>query len=211
MNKDVIRQTNAYDLLYKIRMDQSSRRVLQDWRENGQPIPPPDVVKHLTVKEYARRFRLNTLVETGTFYGEMIYAVKDIFKKIYSIELSEELASYSQKRFGKYGNIEIIQGDSANVLSILLSSIDHPCLMWLDAHYSGGETARGQLDTPIVQELEIIFRNPQNKSCVLIDDARCFDGRNGYPVLQELESYVKQSRPDCIFDVAHDIIRIHPK
>jgi hypothetical protein len=211
MIKDAIRQTPVYDILYKIKMNQRNRRVLQDWQANGQPLPPPHILKQLTIKEYGRRFRLDTLVETGTYYGDMIYAVKDSFKKIYSIELSEQLASISRKRLSKYSNIEIIQGDSVNILPKLLSLINQPCLMWLDAHYSGGETAKGRLDTPIMQELEIIFQNPQNKSCVLIDDARCFDGKNAYPLLEELESYIKQFRPDWAFELAHDIIRVHPK
>ena len=191
-------------------LNQLNRRLLSDWRQNGEPVPPPDAFKQLIVKEYAQRFGLNTLIETGTCYGDMIYGVKDVFRQIYSVELSDELALYSQKRFSKYRNVEIIQGDSVDVLPGLLSSISGPCLMWLDAHYSSGKTVRGQTETPIMQELEVIFRNPTDRSCLLIDDARCFVGQDDYPEIGELEAYVKQLRPDWIYEVAHDIIRIHP-
>jgi hypothetical protein len=211
MIKQIIKKTPAYDVWYWIKFNQRNRRELQEWWKSGKPVPPPGAFKQMTVKEYARRFGLTTLIETGTFCGEMVYASKDTFRRIYSIELSEQLASDNERRLGKYGHIKIIQGDSAKVLPGLLSSVHEPCLMWLDAHYSGVDTARGDSDTPIMQELETIFRLQHSALCLLIDDARCFIGQNGYPTLEELEAYVKRARPDWRFELAHDIIRIHPE
>ena len=41
----------------------------------GKPIPAPNVVKQRTVIGYQRRYRLRTLVETGTYTGEMVQAM----------------------------------------------------------------------------------------------------------------------------------------
>ena len=40
-----------------------------------------------------------TFVETGTYRGDMVEAVKKEFDKIYSIEIGQELAVSAQKRF----------------------------------------------------------------------------------------------------------------
>ena len=58
-----------------------------------------------------------------------------------------------------YQHVYILQGDSTHVLSAILGKISQPCLFWLDAHCSGGQTARGELETPIMWEL----------SCILIE------------------------------------------
>ena len=48
---------------------------------------------------------------------------------------------------------------------------------------------------------------------VLIDDARCFRhvGAVDYPAVSDIESWVKERRPDLGIEVAMDCIRIAPK
>ena len=45
---------------------------------------------------------------------------------------------------------EILQGDSTDVLPEVVEKMDEPTLFWLDGHYSGGITASGEQETPIV-------------------------------------------------------------
>ncbi len=61
------------------------------------------------------------------------------------------------------------------------------------------------------QELFAIFSHPIKNHVILIDDARCFIGQNDYPELDILKQYVLEKRPEFIFDVGEDIMRIHPK
>ncbi|KKK99589.1 hypothetical protein LCGC14_2631260 [marine sediment metagenome] len=112
---------------------------------------PPHILKQKIVKLYAKKFSIKTFVETGTYLGEMIDATKKKFKKIYSIELDDDLFKNAKKKFSKYNHISIIQGDSSDVLPIIISKIKQPCLFWLDAHYSSGITAKGEIETPIRQ------------------------------------------------------------
>ena len=174
-------------------------------------IHPPHILKQKIVKMYAKKFLINTFIETGTLLGEMIEATKKMFKKIYSIELNDELFKNAQKKFTKDKHISIIQGDSSEVLSIILSKIKQPCLFWLDAHYSAGITAKGGLETPIRQELNIILDNSKFNHVILIDDARMFIGKNDYPTLKELRNFISKKRPNYSFIVLNDIIRIHKK
>jgi hypothetical protein len=75
----------------------------------------------------------------------------------------------------------------------VLETIHEPALFWLDGHYSGGDTARGDDDTPIRRELEHISKHPmRGRHLIVIDDLRCFDGQNGYPSLEGLRQFTQE-------------------
>src|ERR1019366_7332982 len=52
---------------------------------------PPHGVKAQCLRKFGKTYNLQYLVETGTYRGDMIAALKDDFKEIYSIELAEDL------------------------------------------------------------------------------------------------------------------------
>ncbi len=186
-----------------------SERIRLEWIEAGKPLPPPHTIKQEILRSYAGKFSLPVMVETGTFKGDMVFALKEAFEKIYSIELGQKLFEDARERFAANKHVTILQGDSGEVLEKVLKEINAPTLFWLDGHYSSGETARGALDTPIVQELTHISRHSlREKHVVLVDDARCFIGKKNYPTipaLQELSASLGFSK----FSVDDDIIRIH--
>jgi len=103
-------------------------------------------VKPGTLREYAKRYELRVLVETGTFLGDMIEAVKWDFERIYSIEISKELYGEAEARFRKAKNVVLIHGDSAQAIGKIVSELDRPALFWPNAHYSEGRSARGPAD-----------------------------------------------------------------
>ena len=140
----------------------------------------------------------------------MVYAVMPYVKEIYSIELDETLFQEAHKRFAGYPNIHILQGESGQVLPDVLSAIEEPCLLWLDAHWSGGTTAKSELETQIMQELACILNNKRAENdIILIDDANLFTGKNDYPTLESVKEYVFNFYPDWIFENQDDIIRMH--
>ena len=185
-------------------------KFLRNWL-NRSSLNPLSIIKQRTVKRYAKQFSLNTLIETGTCGGDMLYATRKTFKKIHSIELSKILYKYAKKRLAKYKHISLYQGNSSEVLPKLLTNIRQHCLFWLDAHYSGGNSAKGELLTPIMLELNTIFRNSPFNHVLLIDDAKLFVGKNDYPTLKELNDYILSLCNDFILTVKYDIIRIHKK
>jgi len=204
--KDLLKRTPLYPALTALRQ----RRELADWERRGRPAPPPHVVKQRTLRTLAQRFGLNILVETGTFYGDMVDAMQDDFDRIYSIELSPELAARAQRRFAGHERIAIIQGDSGHELGKIMGRLDQSTLFWLDGHYSAGETAKGDKDTPIFEELTHIFGSPERGHVVVIDDARCFGSDPDYPSLEQLSTFIRSHRPACRIEVADDSIRILP-
>ena len=187
----------------------SKAKNRREWIKSGRPKKVPHLEKEKVVSAYARSFGTGILVETGTFQGEMVSAMRNEFEQIYSIELHPELHENAALRFRRFSHIRILKGNSAEILPSIATEIQKSCLFWLDAHYSGGITARGETDTPISAELQTVLARQQS-DVVLIDDAFDFVGSNGYPTIAELEKAVKRARPDYDFTVIDYIIRITP-
>lgn len=112
-------------------------------------------------------------VESGTYVGtglEMALAAG--YEKLYSIELDPGLCENAQALFSQFPQVKIIHGDSGAVLPSLLQEIDAPATFWLDGHYSGDGTAKGDTHSPILKELEAIKLHPIKSHTILIDDIR---------------------------------------
>jgi hypothetical protein len=123
------------------------------------------------------KYRRDILIETGTLTGETVQAAIDLgFKRIYSIELSKPLANRCKERFKGLDFVTIVQGDSSTELEKILKSVDEPCVFWLDAHYSGGETAKGDKDCPLYEEIAAIASHYIKSHIILIDDIVCLRG-----------------------------------
>jgi hypothetical protein len=211
--KSYLRSLVTNTPLWNLYQPYRSRRDLKAWERSGRSTPPPHQVKQRIVSSYGAEFGTKILVETGTFRGDMVDAMKDRFEAIYSIELSPHLCTLARRRFHRRPHIRILRGDSEKMLPAILAEISAPCLFWLDGHYSGGDTAHGQTETPVVGELRTILthRLPVSgaQHVVLIDDARCFDGTHDYPRLDQLQELTAALCQDREFSVAEDVIRIH--
>ena len=170
----------------------NARKHYKRWLKQGKPVPPPHVVKQELINNYRDKYKLSVFIETGTYLGEMVYAQRNNFDLIYSVEIQPSLYEAAQKRFKKYRHITLLNGDSGEVLFNLMPTVKERVLLWLDGHYSGGITGKSDVHSPIMNELKAVFTN--NKDHVLlIDDAHCFTGENGYPTLEELDAWLNKN------------------
>jgi hypothetical protein len=183
------------------------KRIAFQWRLRGSPAPPPHIVKQDILLRYQQQRRFRTFVETGTFTGEMIAAMRPHFERLISIEMAPAIYEAARRRFAGDSRVELLLGDSGSLLPNVLAALDHAALFWLDGHYMGGATARADLDSPVKAELASLFRHPVRGHLVLIDDARLFTGTAGYPTLDDLRGWVRRERPGTRVDVEADIIR----
>lgn len=206
-----LRNTPLYSALRPWVIEHRQWKELKQWKKNGEGVPVPHLIKQKVIKDYAQKYDLRVLVETGTFFGDMVAAMKGEFAKIYSIELSEELYANAKRRFQEEKNIELICGDSGKVLGDLVERLDEPALFWLDGHYSGGITAKAEVDTPILDEIACILDARERKHVIVIDDARCFGTDSAYPSLSQLSDLVSSKRSDMEIAMSNDSIRIVPK
>ena len=182
--------------------------IVRDWVKKGRLFPPPSAYKRQVIKGYANKFSIQVFIETGTYRGDTVAAMRQSFDKVISIELDKILYKKACQRFSSCKNTMIVQGDSALSLRQVLVNIDKPCLFWLDGHFSGGITACGVTECPVFAELQAIIDHSVRDHVILIDDARMFVGKNGWPTLDELRKFVSQGFPKHHLEIEDDIIRI---
>jgi hypothetical protein len=176
------------------------------WILRGRPPRSPHLLKQKVVREYGERLGLKTLVETGTYYGEMVAAMKGYFDRIYSIEFVPELAERAMRKFARYQHVRIFCGDSRVVMPEVLALVDGPTLFWLDAGYYGWVGKQGDQQR-LSAELEMILSHPY-RHVILLDDARGLTGRDGIPSVTDVKSYVESEFPTRRVEVKYDIMRI---
>jgi len=164
------------------------------WKLRGQPPRPPHLAKQKLVKQYAHQHGLDVLVETGTYYGEMIDATRHDFAEIFSIEFDPRLAAGARQRFAHLEHVHILEGSSEAMIPEVLGQLTQPALFWLDAGYCAwnGKFADS---SRLLNELSAILSHPIRNHIVLIDDVVPFSGLDGTPDVRELERHIHQRFP----------------
>jgi len=151
-----------------------------------------------------KKYLNDIFIETGTFKGDGVQmAIEAGFQYIYSIELSDLLYQKCLERFSNMDGVLLIQGDSSNKLPELLSHLNATVTFWLDGHYSGileGEqTALGEVNSPLMAELEAIKNHHIKTHTILIDDLRGWKKEtHGFDV-QDLMNKIIEINPDYVF------------
>jgi len=156
----------------------------QGWKRGGYASPVPTRVKQAVLKRH--HISGGTWVETGTWMGDTTDFLSGIADHVWSIEPGPELAARARERFLDRDNVTIVEGLSEDHLGHILESLHGDVCLWLDGHYSAGDTFQGPMDTPITMELREVERHlPRlDHVTVLVDDVRCFD-----PSLPEYATY----------------------
>jgi hypothetical protein len=168
----------------------------------------------------SRCFGLANFVETGTFLGQTVAAFLDDFDKLVSIELSPDLFLRASRRFSAHSKVELINGDSAECLGTVLGRLGGAsALIWLDAHFSGDNTAKGNGNTPVLDELESIRAYGSGREVILIDDLRLFwnvpagfkehESIAGYPSITDLMALM--GKDDYDFFALIDALLVVPR
>lgn len=116
------------------------------------------------------------LVETGSYRGDGIQlALEAGYERVYSIDIDSESTKFCKSRFNLYQSpdprINLITGDSAEVLWDVVNGIDHAMTFWLDSHWQMLEnTEPGEHPWPLLYELGQIAKHPIKTHTIIIDD-----------------------------------------
>jgi hypothetical protein len=184
----------------------------EEWVNKGKPMPPPAHLKKGIMRQYAAKFKATHFVETGTFMGDTSFDMKDVFKKVDTIELDEKLATRAKQRFENIENITVWQGDSGQVITKILENMPKNTIgfFYLDGHFSGGITAKADKNTPISKEVEAIFNHSHNH-VIFIDDARLFfSDEQDYPPYEEMVKQISFYNNQAQIVIELDMILITP-
>lgn len=130
--------------------------------------PPPELTLFLQ-----KEGGLADFVETGTFRGDTAAWAAGYYEKVTTIELSPYYHAAALRRFAGGSNVRALRGESSKVLEEIVPALSGPALFWLDAHWSGLDTAGQESECPLLKELEVINRSP-GSHVIMVDDARLF-------------------------------------
>jgi hypothetical protein len=125
-----------------------------------------------TTKWLKKKLKLDVFLEGGTYLGRTAKEMSQFFDHVFTIEKSASIFDLAKKNLESENNVTLLNGDTREHLHRLLDENDN-LLIWLDAHWSGGNTYGVDDECPILKELEIIFNFKKN-FVILIDDARLF-------------------------------------
>jgi len=180
-------------------------RVYRAWSRAGRPVPAPPIVKQRLVRQCLQAHRLDAVVETGTFTGDMVDALMEHARRIVSIELDPRLYTAARRRFDGHPRVQLLHGDSANLLPSVIAGLNGRALFWLDGHYTVG-VAGPERASPILNELRALLETPPQGHVIMVDDIRLFVGRDGYPTVDAIRGLIHDRRPHARVDVADDIL-----
>ncbi len=131
-------------------------------------------VPEKAVKDIAMQYNIGLFIETGTYKANTTVWASKEFDKVYTIEADEALYNDAKQKNSSIENIEFLHGNSRDKLSEVISLLQNDdAIIWLDAHWSGGETYGQDDECPLLDELDIILRCDSDH-IILIDDARLF-------------------------------------
>ena len=162
------------------------------WWLRGFTSPSPSSVKLRVLKRYSPPN--SCWVETGTYLGQTSRKLSKFARTLKTIEPDSNLFNFSSNRLRRFKKIQVLFGKSENILEKCLEDASGSICFWLDGHFSGDVTYKGDLETPILTELEVIKRNVRKFSSIVIfiDDVREFVNSNGrvtYPGLITLVDF----------------------
>lgn len=148
---------------------------------------PHSYTKFLTINRLRKKTGAKVFIEAGTFRGVTAARCSSVFERVYTIELDPKLAQAARLFLTGKKNVEVIQGDALDVLPNLLAdqNLDR-VLLFLDGHYSSGETACGDLAEPAAEELQALVHYRDKIDAIVIDDVRSFGTEADFPRKSEL-------------------------
>jgi hypothetical protein len=169
---------------------------------------PPLAWKRRYLRRMVREHGLDVFVETGTHLGETTASLRPLVTDVWTIELDDALFARAAKRFAGDAHVRVLHGDSGQLLAAVVSEVDRPALFWLDGHWSGGDTARGDKDTPVIAELRAVL-DDHRPHVIVVDDVKDF-GQGDYPTVESVRRLVADAGLDRTVVVENGMLAIAP-
>jgi len=177
------------------------------WATKKFNLPAPQLIK---VNVLARSSIKNgDWVETGTYLGDTTKFLAKKFPKslIYSLEPDRKLFQFAKLRLKRFKNLRLINSSSEEYFDKIVSNQKNSTNFWLDGHFSGDVTFKGNQISPILIELGIIEKYIEQmlSICVFVDDIRDFnnDLEGGYPSRDLLVNWAIKNK--LIWNIEFDI------
>lgn len=147
-----------------------------EWHDEPEKYFNGQVKRQEVFKEIVAVFKINEVIETGTFIGRSTGFFANYLPNavVRSCELSPQFHALAEQRLKNFKNISLVCADSRNFLAELendpYSAGGNVTFVYLDAHWHA--------DLPLKEELEILVLKRPN-AVIMIDDFEVL-GDTGY-------------------------------
>jgi hypothetical protein len=145
--------------------------------------------------EYAKRRHLLALfhehghrvfVESGTYRGDTTAFFLRYAERLLTVEVDPRLFQRARARFAHAPKVQVIEGDALVEIPRVVGELTEPPLIWLDGHYSGGETGKGAEVEPALEIIRRLGGVAPAGSTIVVDDLRLFGLLPDFPRLDDL-------------------------
>lgn len=132
----------------------------------------PEIGTFMTILKEA--YAIDTVVETGTYFGASTLFFSLNFDEVHTIEAEEKFYHNVKDRLREHSNIHFHFGSSEKILPKILPSLEKKrVLFYLDAHSYYLEAEKGGYHYwPILEELEAISKTHHDHCVIVIDDVQ---------------------------------------
>jgi hypothetical protein len=148
---------------------------------------PANLAKRRHLLRLFRAGGHSIFVESGTYRGDTVAFFVPHARRIVSVEIEPSLHAAAARRFASQPHVEILLGDAMELIPRIVEDLQNGCLLWLDGHFSGRNTGRGEIAEPVIHILAklggIAAEGPVT---IVIDDLRLFSREATFPKLHEL-------------------------
>ena len=166
---------------------------------------PHSLTKLHNIARLKSRTGATTVIEVGSYKGVTTRRLSYIFNAVHSIEIDQKLFAQAQQRCAGRKNITLHYGDGKHVLGKLAPNVSN-CIVFLDGHFSGGETGQGDEPEPVLAELDSIGANLSPFVGIVIDDFHEFGMALGWPKKSDVLAKLERVMPEPVWlhAVMHD-------
>ena len=185
-----------FEIWQRIRPILGAYRSTYYWIKGGYATPCPHFIKQASILRNS--ISGSIFIETGTYKGATSLYFRRRGFQVITIEIYKPLFDQYSPYLRRCG-VDTRFGDSADLLPTLLEEHSNfeSISLFLDGHYSSGNTGSGQSAVPVVREFSAIkdfaFRYPGKDIAIIVDDVRLFmpEGDPVYPLKSSLISFAE--------------------
>jgi hypothetical protein len=156
----------------------------------NRPFVPHSLTKLRNIVFCGKVTGADTVIEIGSYKGVTARRLSKRFRRVVSIEIASDLHEQAKQTCKGRSNVELLLGDGT-VLLPQVAAAEKNAVLFLDGHFSGGETGLGDEPEPVLKELDLILPYLDSFRAVVVDDFRLFGVEDGWPaksvVLAKLE------------------------
>jgi len=162
--------------------------LLDLWRiVTGTFHVPHSWTKYRQIVSLGRATGGDVFFEVGTFLGVTTKRCAKKFRKVWTVELDPKLCAEARRYLASSFNVAVIEGDGLKeVEKFLAETGERNVIVFLDGHFSGGATAKGDLVEPALEEIAILARHRDKIAGFIVDDFRELGTQPGWPTKWEL-------------------------